>query len=84
MSDPGYSSSRFGLYRGTVVDDVDPMQRSRVQVDVADVGVAGTWAEVSGPLDGDPVSPPAVGTGVWVVFEQGNVDFPVVVGTMTP
>ena len=36
----------FGKYRGTVIDNVDPMQMGRLQVQVADVSnvLPSTWA----------------------------------------
>lgn len=75
---------RAGLYRGTVVDDVDPAQRSRVQVDVPSAGCSGVWAEVAGPLDGGPVVPPSVGSSVWVLFEDRQPEYPVIIGMLVP
>jgi len=44
------SESAFGVYRGTVVDDVDPRQQERVQVLVPEVFAEPTWAPVSRPV----------------------------------
>lgn len=83
MTESGYVPLA-GLYRGSVVDDVDPMQRSRVQVDVTTVGLSGVWAELAAPLDGDPVVAPSVGSSVWVMFEDQRPEYPVVIGTLLP
>lgn len=75
----------LGKYRGTVVDDRDPLQTGRIQVTVPDVFGGGTssWAmpcvPVAGPQSGVFVLP-TVGSGVWVEFEQGDPDFPIWVG----
>ncbi|MFF5077470.1 phage baseplate assembly protein V [Actinoplanes sp. NPDC000266] len=75
----------LGKFRGTVVNNVDPMRMGRVQVQVPDVlGVtASSWAmpclPVAAPQMGVSVVPP-VGAGVWVEFEQGDVSFPIWVG----
>jgi uncharacterized protein involved in type VI secretion and phage assembly len=75
----------FGKYRGTVVNNVDPEQRGRIQVMVPDVsGFALTsWALPALPIGGLQMglfSVPTIGSGVWVEFEQGDIDYPIWVG----
>jgi len=82
MSDNG---KFFGKYRGMVLNNIDPMQQGRLQVQVPDVaGLAPvTWAMPCVPLAGintGMVALPMVGSGVWVEFEQGNPDYPIWVG----
>ncbi len=72
----------FGKYRGTVLNNVDPMQMGRLMVQVPDVvGLAtSSWAMPCFPVSGRQMgfwSIPQIGTGVWVEFEQGNVDYPI-------
>jgi uncharacterized protein involved in type VI secretion and phage assembly len=75
----------YGKYRGMVLNNVDPLQQGRIQVQVPDVaGLApASWAmpcvPFTGPQSGVYVVPP-VGAGVWVEFEQGNADYPIWVG----
>jgi hypothetical protein len=73
-----------GLYRGTVINAVDPLARGRLQVTVPGVGGnTPMWAERCAPL-GAPAGGRgggAVGGQVWVMFEQGDPAFPVVIGT---
>jgi uncharacterized protein involved in type VI secretion and phage assembly len=78
----------YGKYRGTVVNNIDPMMRGRLLVEVPDVTglVPSSWAEPCTPLAG-PTGPPMgvylvppVGAGVWVEFEQGDPEQPVWVG----
>jgi uncharacterized protein involved in type VI secretion and phage assembly len=77
--------SYFGKYRGTVINNVDPMQTGRLLVEVPDVlGLAtSTWAMGSFPVTGKQMgfwAIPQIGTGVWVEFEQGDVDHPIWTG----
>jgi uncharacterized protein involved in type VI secretion and phage assembly len=65
-----------------VLNNVDPMQMGRVQVQVPDVlGVSvSSWAMPCFPVAGRQMgfwSIPQVGTGVWVEFEQGDADHPI-------
>lgn len=73
----------YGKYRGTVINNVDPMQIGRVQVLVPDVSnvLPSSWAclPVAGINMGVFTVPP-IGSGVWVEFEQGDSDYPVWVG----
>ncbi len=65
-----------GVYRATVVDNADPMQSSRLQVQVPDVlGSEAVWAGPSASL-GSVSDLPAVGAGVWVQFEAGDPNHP--------
>jgi uncharacterized protein involved in type VI secretion and phage assembly len=74
-----------GKYRGMVLNNIDPMQMGRLQVQVPDVtGVApASWAMPCVPIAGIQngfFALPAIGSGVWVEFEQGNIDHPIWVG----
>jgi Type VI secretion system/phage-baseplate injector OB domain len=78
----------FGKYRGTVLQNIDPERRGRLQVIVPDVLslIPSTWAEPCVPLAG-PTGPPMgvymvppIGAGVWVEFEHGDPNKPIWVG----
>ena len=75
----------YGKYRGTVLNNVDPLQTGRLQVQVADVAgvLPSTYAlpclPFAGPLSGFYVVP-TVGSTVWVEFEHGDPDKPVWTG----
>lgn len=75
----------YGKFRGMVVNNIDPMQIGRVQVQVPDVLGVGlsSWAMPCVPVAGKQSGVfvvPQVGAGVWVEFEQGDQDYPVWVG----
>jgi hypothetical protein len=72
----------YGKYRGTVINNVDPMQMGRLVVQVPDVKglIPSTWAMPCFPVSGKQMGTymvPQVGTGVWVEFEQGDPDYPI-------
>jgi uncharacterized protein involved in type VI secretion and phage assembly len=72
----------YGKYRGMVLNNVDPMQLGRIQVQVPDVGglIPSSWAMPCFPISGKQMGAymiPQIGTGVWVEFEQGNPDYPI-------
>ena len=78
----------YGKYRGTVLQNVDPEQRGRLQLTIPDVlgAIPSSWAEPCVPLAG-PTGPPMgvymvppIGAGVWVEFEHGDPDHPIWVG----
>lgn len=75
----------FGKYRGTVSNNVDPMQIGRIQAIVPDVGnaVPTTWALPCVPMTGTQAGVfvvPPMGAAVWIEFEQGNPDYPIWTG----
>lgn len=84
----GDQSKYYGKYRGTVIQNQDPERRGRIQVEVPDVLslIPSTWAEPSVPWTGGPGVPmgffllPAIGAGVWIEFEHGDVDKPIWTG----
>jgi hypothetical protein len=76
----------FGKYRGTVINNIDPMQIGRIQVMVPDVSglLPATWAMPCVPVAGMQMGTyfvPQVGAGVWVEFEHGDLEYPVWVGS---
>jgi uncharacterized protein involved in type VI secretion and phage assembly len=74
----------FGKHRGTVVNNIDPLQIGRVQVSVPNVTIIpGSWAMPCFPVTGIQTgvfTVPLVGAGVWVEFEGGDPDFPIWTG----
>ena len=78
MSDQKY----YGKYRGTVINNIDPMQMGRLMVLVPDVSglLPTSWAMPCFPVTGIQMGVwvlPLIGAGVWVEFEQGDPDFPI-------
>ena len=78
----------YGKYRGLVVDNADPELLGRLKLRVPSVlgaNVVTGWALPCLPYGGDAnqgwLSIPEVGAGVWVEFEEGDLEFPVWVGT---
>ena len=78
-----YGNRRFyGVYRGIVADNSDPLAKGRLRLRIPQVlGDAITdWAWVQ-QAHGVQVDAPEIGQGVWVMFEGGDPSFPVWVGT---
>ena len=78
----------YGKYRGLVVDNADPLQLGRLKVKVPSVlgnEVVTGWAMPCVPYGGNVgqgiLFVPEVNAGVWVEFEEGDLEFPVWVGT---
>jgi hypothetical protein len=67
-----------GIYRGVVVDNKDPKKLRRLKVKVPqNTGEEITewaWPVVS------TKRPPAIGAGVWVFYQGGDIDYPVWLG----
>ena len=79
------SNKFYGKYRGTVVNNVDPEQRGRIQAMVPDVSniMPTSWAMPCVPVGGMQTgifAVPPIGAGVWVEFEQGDPDYPIWTG----
>ncbi len=75
----------YGKYRGTVLDNIDPLQIGRLLVQVPDVSnvIPSTWAMPCLPFCGTQSGffvVPEISSGVWVEYEQGNSDYPIWVG----
>lgn len=78
----------FGKYRAFVSDNSDPENRGRLRLQIPDVlgdSVISGWALPCAPYGGAAGQGffyiPDNKAGVWVEFEQGNLDYPVWVGT---
>ena len=78
----------YGKYRGFVVNTEDPKRLGRVRLQVPSVlgrEVVTGWAMPCVPFGGlinlGFLSIPEVGAGVWVEFEEGDLEFPIWVGT---
>ena len=78
-------SKYYGKYRGTVLQNVDPEQRGRIQAMVPDVSglLPSSWAMPCMPICGIQSGVyvvPQIGSGVWIEFEQGDPDYPIWTG----
>jgi len=78
----------YGKYRGLVVDNVDPEQLGRLKVQVPSLlgtEVVTGWAMPCVPYGGEVNQGfffiPDIGAGVWVEFEEGDLEFPIWTGT---
>jgi uncharacterized protein involved in type VI secretion and phage assembly len=72
----------WGKYRGTVVNNIDPMSHGRIQAIVPAVSniVLTSWAMPCLPVAGIQTgifAVPIPGAGVWIEFENGDPDYPI-------
>jgi len=79
------TARHYGKYRGTVTDNNDPRKQGRIKANVPEIlgDVDCGWALPCAPYAGDEIGTytvPAVGAGVWIEFEAGDVSRPIWVG----
>ncbi|MCL4706188.1 hypothetical protein KJ068_13555 [bacterium] len=83
-----FENKYYGKYRGVVTDNQDPKKLGRIRVNVP--GLLGPqvqtgWAmpclPYGGAFDLGFFFLPEIGSGVWVEFEGGDLEFPIWVGT---
>jgi len=82
---PDSGQKFYGKYRGTVINNIDPMQIGRILVMVPEVSslLPSSWAMPCLPIAGKQegiFAVPQIGAGVWVEFEHGDPDYPIWVG----
>jgi hypothetical protein len=75
----------YGKYRGTVLENIDPMQIGRILAQVPDVlgETPSSWAMPCVPAAGIQAGcfiVPPIGSQVWMEFEQGDPDYPIWTG----
>jgi uncharacterized protein involved in type VI secretion and phage assembly len=75
----------YGKYRGTVANNIDPLQLGRLQIVVPTVlgNSRLSWAMPCVPYAGSGVGffmLPPIDARIWVEFENGDPDFPIWVG----
>lgn len=85
MTDTPNAQRFYGKYRGTVINNVDPMQIGRIQAIVPDVSgeIPTSWAMPCLPgvgINTGVFTVPPIGSGVWMEFEHGDPDHPIWVG----
>ena len=84
-SETSFDRRYYGKFRAKVVDNFDKDGEMKLKVQVSDVGgePLESWARcctsVGGPQHGFFSVPPN-GSGVWVEFEQGDIDYPIWTG----
>lgn len=78
----------YGKYRSLVVDNADPEKLGRLKLKIPSVlgsDVVTGWALPCVPYGGDVnqgmLFIPEIGAGVWAEFEEGDLEFPIWVGT---
>lgn len=70
----------YGKYRGKVVNNIDPMQQARIQAEISGLLPISSWATACVPFAGNQSGAfmvPPIGSGVWIEFEEGDLNKPI-------
>lgn len=76
----------YSSYRGVVVDNIDPDKEGKIQASVPMItgnDSLGQWCYPKAAVGGSQFGifhPPDVGSGVWIEFENGQLDAPIYSG----
>lgn len=81
----GAADGIYGKYKGTVMSNLDPESKGRLQAFVPNVlqGIVTGWADPCVPYGGPTsgfFSVPPIGAGVWIEFAAGDVSQPIWTG----
>jgi hypothetical protein len=74
----------IGVYRGVVVDNNDPLGKSRLRLQIPQVLLEEETGWAWGIFPNIAVTLPEIGDGVFVSFEGGDPSFPIWLGSFTP
>lgn len=81
---------RYGKYRATVLNNLDPQNQGRIMVQLGDhYGLfPSTWAMpafvFAAKGGAGLVALPQIGSAVWIEFEAGDTDYPIWTGAFYP
>ncbi len=70
-----------GAYRGIVMDTRDPGNRNRIKVKIPTITGDSISEWIPPMVSGGYVVTPSPGEQVWILFEAGDVDFPLWLGS---
>jgi uncharacterized protein involved in type VI secretion and phage assembly len=73
----------MGVHRAEVIAADDPSRHGRVRIRIPHIG-SDSWAPVAIPPAAFAPHPVPVGAGVWVAFEDDDLDRPIVLGLIEP
>jgi Type VI secretion system/phage-baseplate injector OB domain len=85
MNDDDEGPKFPGVYRGRVINNQDPLGKGRVTAQCPDVHglLPTTWAMPCAPMTGLQsgiyIVPP-LNAGVWIMFEEGDINHPIWIG----
>jgi hypothetical protein len=84
--DPDGNIRFYGVYRATVVGNIDNEGKGRLSLIIPQINGSGTVEDVPGVFTADVTAPvpgtliPDLGKNVWVIFENGETEYPVWIG----
>lgn len=83
MIKDSYGNTRFfGVYRGIVSENNDPLNKNRIKVQVPQI-LATNETQWAWPVGIVGAGSPAIGDGVWIQFEGGDPAFPLWQGSFS-
>lgn len=84
--DPEGNTRFYGIYRATVVGNVDTERKGRLSLVIPQINGFSAIDSVPGIFPANVAAPvsatliPALGKNVWVMFENGETEYPVWIG----
>lgn len=80
LTDESGNRRFFGVYRGVVVDNKDPLGKNRLRLQIPQVLLEEETGWAWGVFASAAVVIPKIGDGIWVIFEGGDPSHPTWLG----